>query len=306
MHKAMSIVAWSWLTGIIFPLAALAHDTWLIGVPAVVESGGTVKLRLFTGETFPLDEQTTDPSRVAEWTVVAQAVAHRVEEYGIDGDTLAATVRAEHPGVAVAAIALKPRYLEMEGTKFEEYLTDEKAAEALAARQKSSDGASKPGREYYTKLAKTYFQVNRPKGAKDTGAEVEAVPLNGFDQPVGHPLEIIPLTNPFTWGAGDTIAVRVLLKGKPAKGLRVSSGHEQLPKHTFIENVVTDEEGVARFTLSWVGQMWFLRTHRIEPLDPPARRGGDDAPLADWESYFASMTFQIQPRKDKEIAPPKP
>jgi hypothetical protein len=185
----------------------------------------------------------------------------------------------------VFAIAIKPRFIEIEAERFEEYLRDEGATAALTHRR-ASRTSDLPGREYYTKLAKTFVCVGDPEACGAADAD--------FARVVGHPLEIVPQTNPATWKHGDTVDVRVLWHGKPAVGLRVSSGHDGLPEHTFVEHVSTDEDGIARMTLSGAAAHWFVRAHRIELLDPPARRAGADQPAADWESFFSSLSFVIR------------
>ncbi|MGC1275863.1 MAG: DUF4198 domain-containing protein [Planctomycetaceae bacterium] len=45
----------------------------------------------------------------------------------------------------------------------------------------------------------------------------------GFDKPVGHALELVPVANPVTpMGPGEEIRVQVLFHGKPLSGLKVS------------------------------------------------------------------------------------
>ena len=45
----------------------------------------------------------------------------------------------------------------------------------------------------------------------------------GFDRPIGHDLELVPVLNPVTpMGPGSPIKVRLLYQGKPLAGERVS------------------------------------------------------------------------------------
>ena len=66
------------------------------------------------------------------------------------------------------------------------------------------------------KSAKTFFVVSSSldKVSDDTP---------GFDRPQGHDLELVPVANPVTpMGPGKPIKVRLLYKGKPLAGERVS------------------------------------------------------------------------------------
>jgi uncharacterized GH25 family protein len=54
---------------------------------------------------------------------------------------------------------------------------------------------------------------------------LDEMPLEnpGFERPLGHDLELIPVANPVTpMGPGTPIRVRLLYKGKPLVGVRVS------------------------------------------------------------------------------------
>lgn len=74
----------------------------------------------------------------------------------------------------------------------------------------------------------------------------------GFDRVLGHPLELVPVANPVTpMGPGQEIAVKVLFKGKPLTGARVTfSPRRETLKKGFDERYErrTDADGKARFT----------------------------------------------------------
>jgi hypothetical protein len=89
------------------------------------------------------------------------------------------------------------------------------------------------------------------------------------------------------------VEVKVTLQGQPIAGVCVSSGHEGLPAHKFVQQVVTDAGGLARLNLNQGGH-WYFRTHLIRQLAVPrAANNAPDAPKADWESFWASVTFRV-------------
>ncbi len=249
---------------------AFAHDSWLVASRNVAAGGETIRLAFISAETFPVGETATDPDRVAEWVVAHGSGQDRVMPYGIEGAELAARIHPSDAGMHVVGLALQPRFIEIEPEHFEHYLADEEATASLAA-YRQRDDPTHPGREYYTKHGKTFVEVG------DVSTDTS------YRQPVGHAIEIVPLSNPCRWNAGDEVLVRVLLEGKPAPGLRVSTGHEGLPEHTYVEHVRTDEDGVARLTLTRPGH-WFARTHVIRPVELPD---------AEWESFWGSITFRV-------------
>lgn len=96
------------------------------------------------------------------------------------------------------------------------------------------------------KSAKTFFLATR---ALD---RVEAI-SSGFDQPLGHPLELIPLTSPVApMGPGTTMKVKLLFRGQPLQNARISFiPRGQTLAETFDERFerMTDAQGVASIAL---------------------------------------------------------
>lgn len=262
---------------------ARAHDSWVIASKSSVEPGRTVRVAFVTGETFPVSEHAAAPQRVASWVIAGAGRRSAVEGFAVDGMELAAQVRVARPGVHVVVVALHPRFIELDGPAFGEYLREEKARAALAEREERGE-QDRPGREMYTKCGKAFIEAGETAG--DTA----------YREPVGHPLEIVPLSNPCRWNAGDEVLVRVLLEGRPAAAQRVSSGREGLPQHTYEQHATTDRDGVARIRLSDPG-LWFLRTHVIRRIGAGTGTGPEpgaaSSAAADWESFWASITFRV-------------
>jgi hypothetical protein len=113
------------------------------------------------------------------------------------------------------------------------------------------------------KSAKTYFLVSR-------SLDKITQPNPDFDKPMGHPLELVPQTNPVTpMGPGTPIKVRLLYKGKPLAGVQVSF----IPRgETLSEGFdpryerKTDEQGRASFTPT-AGNYYLVVAHREEPQE---------------------------------------
>ncbi|MEL7485334.1 MAG: DUF4198 domain-containing protein [Planctomycetota bacterium] len=269
--------------------SALAHNSWVVASVTRMDVPGTVRLAFVTGhDEFPSGEAATQPERIAWWDVISGDMVTPVTGYAIEGTELVARHDLTEPGLHVVAASLHPRFIELAGEKFTSYLWDEGAIEVLRQRRESGT-ESQPGLEYYTKFGKTYVQVG---------------PINpgvfSYLDPVGHRLEIIPLSNPAGWQVGDTVRVRVLSEGEPIAELPIASGHESSKAHDYEESVFTDADGVAEFTIDKPGH-WFIRTHTIGPAVDglPAiglTQPGDepeDPRLADWDSYWASITVEV-------------
>lgn len=110
----------------------------------------------------------------------------------------------------------------------------------------------------------------------------------GYDRPVGHPFELVPVAHPVTpMGPGQEMAVRLLLKGKPLADCKVSF----IPRgHTLAEGLdpdyerMTDQQGMARFTPRQ-GNVYLIVAHHKS----------EDERGADYEltSYSATLTVLV-------------
>lgn len=131
------------------------------------------------------------------------------------------------------------------------------------------------------KSAKTYFVVgDNPTATKG--------PLMRCDRPLGHPLEIVPLTNPVTEsGPGKPIRVRVVFEDKPlAEGRVTFIPRGQALAEDFDDKFErrTGSDGVAEFTPENAGVVLVVIHHR------EMERGGDG-----YEStaYSATLTVAV-------------
>jgi uncharacterized GH25 family protein len=113
------------------------------------------------------------------------------------------------------------------------------------------------------KSAKTCFVLSK---------SLDGVPRDnpGFDRVLGHALELVPEANPVTpMGPGTPIKVRLLYKGKPLAGARVSF----IPRGTTLAEGFdkryerkTDAKGRARFTPT-EGNYYLVVAHHLEPKE---------------------------------------
>lgn len=111
------------------------------------------------------------------------------------------------------------------------------------------------------KSAKTCFVVS---DSLDRVAMVNP----GFDRALGHPFELVPTANPVTpMGPGQAIRVRLVYKGRPLPGARVSF----IPRGATLKEGLdaeyertTDNEGAATFTPT-AGNVYLVVAHHAEP-----------------------------------------
>lgn len=129
--------------------------------------------------------------------------------------------------------------------------------------------------------AKAFFVVS---------ASLDKVPMKnpGFEKPLGHALELVPVNNPVTpMGPGEAIQVRLLFKGKPLANERVSFiPRGQTLVKDFDEQFErrTDTEGLTSFTPT-EGNYYLVVAHRDAP----------DEKSAEYDStkYTATLTVLV-------------
>ena len=98
-----------------------------------------------------------------------------------------------------------------------------------------------------------------------------------YTKPLGFALELIAEVDPYSLKVGDRLPLRLLWKSKPASGVIISTDSDAIGR--------TDSEGRVYVTLTASGT-W--RLHAV------ARERCSDEQKADWESYWASLTFEIR------------
>jgi uncharacterized GH25 family protein len=135
------------------------------------------------------------------------------------------------------------------------------------------------------KSAKTYFVATK-------SLDKPAVPNGAFDRPLGHALELVPLTNPvLPMGAGTVLRVRLLLHGKPLAGTRIAF----IPRGaTLTEGIdaryerTTDARGEARLELKEAGAYLVVAHH-----DAPTESGTWEGKPYQFTKYGATLTVFV-------------
>lgn len=122
------------------------------------------------------------------------------------------------------------------------------------------------------KYAKAVFTVGKAGG-------------DAYAKALGHEIEIIPLKDPSTLKTGDTLPVKVIKEGQPARtyvyGTYDTFSDE---KDTFGYTTRTDKQGIAKIKLIHDGT-WVLIAKIEEPYP--------DSAVCDTQRWAASLTFYV-------------
>lgn len=246
--------------------ALQAHDFWIEPSTFTPAAGQRVAVRLRVGEHFRGDPVPRNLERMERFAALGDSGELPVE--GVPDTDPAGHASFKSPGLQLLVYDSDRASIELAGPKFEEYLKEEglTAVSALRAERGQSAAGVK---EVYSRCAKTLVAV----GGKSSGKH---------DRIAGLPLEIVPEQNPYRLSGGEDLPVRLLYAGKPLAGALVVA----LRKGRAGEAVSarSDREGRVALRLDRPG-VWLVKAVHMVPA--PKETG------ADWESFWASLTFEI-------------
>lgn len=254
------------------PAALRGEDSWLIADNHALNNGEPLWLSFVTGQVFPFGDAPSRPADVDNFVDWCGDEIRQVIGYARQDRGLSIRQPITGTGIHVIGCTLKRQIVQIPAEEFVDYLRREHADKALAVLEQRPDSDAAVC-EAYTKFAKTIVEVD-PARPGDGGYRI----------PLGHRLEIIPLSNPCHWRDGSTVEVQVRLDGYCWPDVAVSAGHEVADDEVYAVQTMTDAKGVATIPLSRPGH-WFIRAHVIRPTDGIGR--------AQWESFWASLTFQV-------------
>lgn len=262
--------------------AALAHEFWITPDAFRITPGSLVRVRLFHGERLRGDPVPRHNAYVDRFEL-----AHADGPTPVRGADQSSVgfLRPAAAGPATVVYQSAEYAHVMPAESFEAYLAEEKLTDALSSRRERAESAA-PAREVYIRCAKALLSVADPNASAS-----EATAPMPIDSPVGLPFEIVltaatPASpDPAGKSAATTrIHATVLFNGRPAADIRVVCTSAEDPD-TLLE-ARTDAAGTAAFDADHAG-VWIITALHIKRT--PDR---DDT---DWKSYWASLTFEINP-----------
>lgn len=247
------------LTGI--TATAVAHDFWLVAVGD--------ELHGISGSRFPVSEHAVAPERLAEAVAVHGRGRTPLTVVGARGNVLVLTADPTLAGPLWAAVAIRPRRIDLSADDFNGYLRHDGLPQVLREREARGELA-RPAVERYQKFAKAL--ILRPG---DGGTLAAAV---------GHRIELVVAGDPTSLRAGDTLTLEVQFEGRPATGLTVHAGFAGQPDGQHAQTHVSDAAGRVRIPVSSAGS-WYARTIHMRRIEEPP---------FEWESFWASITFPVR------------
>ncbi|MBL0158617.1 MAG: DUF4198 domain-containing protein [Bryobacterales bacterium] len=256
------------IMSLLIPTALFGHDLYLKPAKCVTAPGETVRVEYHSGDAFPVSQNPVVLSRLKD--------ARRISA---TGDAAFTGIHDESKTLTVAGFTApakghfwllsrtEPNFIELDARKFEEYLEHEGLKYVSEWRKKNGE-SDRAGKEIYSKYVKSLLVT----GAGD----------GWFNHAAGLAIEFVPLDDPYAAKPGAAIRVQLLFRGKPAAGHEVELQTVAAGKadRKILGN--TDAQGVVRVPLAPGG---FHKLHAIVM----ERRA--DRTKADWESWWATLTF---------------
>jgi uncharacterized GH25 family protein len=255
----------------LLPAAACwAHDFWIDPSSFHPAPGQRVTVRLRVGQHFRGDPVPRDPALLQRFAVVGPGGAETPVP-GVPGAEPAGFATLTAPGLSLIVYTGGRSPVSLDGAKFETYLAEEGLEAVRAARAKKGQTAA-PVKEVFSRDAKAFLAVGGKSGA-------------GFDRVLGLTLELIPEKDPAALAPGAELPVRLLYRGKPLAGALVAALPRDQPREQPDAKVTarTDAAGRARLRLERPG-VWLVKAVHMVPAPADAQ--------ADWESFWASLTFE--------------
>jgi Domain of unknown function (DUF4198) len=244
-----------------------AHDFWIEPTafrPAVAQR---LAVRLRVGQEFRGDPVPRDPSLLKRFVVVGPAGETAVP--GVPNTEPAGFLSLPAPGLYTVVYASNPEPVQLDPQKFNDYLGQE-GLDKIRELWTQRGQADAPAKEIFSRCAKALLAV----GGATTGT--------GWDRPQGLRLELVPEVNPYMLQGGGVLPVRLLYQGKPLPGALVVAFTKDRPAAKV--SARSDAQGRVALKLDRPG-VWLVKAvHMI----PAARDSG-----ADWESFWASLTFEV-------------
>lgn len=246
-----------------------AHDLYLMPEKFVTRSGAQLRVVFQNGDEFPEASSPTRPERLRNTRLVSKAGKTEFENITAEATRTTATVRVPGAGLAILTANTIPNFIELDAQKFRSYLEHENLTETIQWRDAHGE-SNKPGRERYSKFVKSLIRVDK---ADDF-----------YRTQTGLTIEIIPEADPYSLRKGQTLPVQVLFRGKPAVNIAVESAWLEGGKAKMETIGRTDKDGRIGIPLKAYGR------HRLHAI---VMERCAEPKVADWESYWASLTFSI-------------
>ncbi len=253
---------------------ALAHDVWIEPSSFRPAVGERVTVALRVGENLRGEPMPRIPAWIDRF--ILKGESREIPVIGRSGIDPAGMTIVGEPGLQWIGYQSTAYPMTSEAQKFEASLKEEGLEGIIAERAKKSQSAA-PGRERFYRCAKALLDV---PGVDQKSSATPA--------PLGFTLDLQPRKNPYVLRAGDALPLSLTFRGKPIANVLVVALRKDAPEKSV--RARTDAAGRVSLRLDDAG-FWLIKAVHMEAAPPDAG--------VDWESWWASMTFDLQGKRAK-------
>jgi Domain of unknown function (DUF4198) len=253
---------------------AFAHDLWIEPSSFRPAVGERVTVALRVGQNLRGEPMPRIPALIERFML--KGATREIPVVGRAGADPAGMTVVGEPGLQWIGYQSSAFPMTLEAQKFEAYLKDEGLERIIAERAKTGQQAA-PGRERFYRCAKSLLDA---PGGNPKSSETPAA--------LGFTLELQPRKNPYALHSGDALPLSLTFYGKPIANVLVIALSKDAPEKSV--RARTDSAGRVSLRLDGVG-FWLIKAVHMQAAPPDAG--------IDWESWWASMTFDLQGTRAK-------
>lgn len=244
-----------------------AHEFWLNPGKFIYKRTDKINIRFLVGENFDGENWNGNNEKIQSLKIYYGGVVDDLSPVltNAAGDSIEYTMIDE--GTNLIAFHGTNSFIELEPEKFEAYLKEDGLTNALEYRKEHNENGCN-GREFYQRCAKTLIQVGNVKDQT-------------FKIPTFLPIDIIPLSNPYSLKDKEVFRARIFYKSTPLSNALVKVW-QRVNGKTIKKELITDATGEIVFRVTTEGK-WMISTVKMERLN--------DNPVADWQSFWGSLTW---------------
>ncbi len=251
----------------LFVVPLLAHEFWLQPKQYLFSAGDEINIRFYVGENFTGNNWKGSRQKVNELKLYYADVTDDLSDALTDdeGDSLQFSMFEE--GTAMITFNSTNSSIQLNAKDFNAYLEEDDLTDALEYRKQHNETDSS-AKELYQRSVKTIVQVGNTK-------------TDVCKKQTNLPLDIIPLSNPYSIANNQTMNVRVLFMGKPLPNTKMKTW-QRIGSKVSDSSFITNEKGEFSFTLNTSGE-WMVSCVHMMRLDENAN--------AQWQSYWGTVTW---------------
>src|SRR6185436_4184023 len=163
-----------------------AHNTFIVPEKFVVKDGEAISVGFHSADGFPASSRVL--KTLEEPFIHTAAGRVPIADVRAEANRLVARVTVAGSGHVIVSATNRTQTTEMKAGEFTEYLEEEGLTDIIDARKQRGE-ASANAKERYTMYAKALL--------------LSGAPDDGYSRPVGTPIEIVPMVDPYRLKAGE-------------------------------------------------------------------------------------------------------